>query len=146
MGNQLRELNGHLREAECSYRNTHKENAKGVSMSRRKFTSNVERDAFKQKRDKEYRVLLRSMTIRHYSNGTMSCACCNDKHDEFLCIDHINGGGNAHRRSLGKSMSSKNIYSYLFMNKFPEGFRVLCHNCNDSRGIYGYCPHERERT
>jgi hypothetical protein len=23
---------------------------------------------------------------------------------------------------------------------------VLCHNCNQSHGWFGYCPHEQERT
>lgn len=30
---------------------------------------------------------------------------------------------------------------WLIHNRFPEGFRVLCFNCNNSLGMHGYCPH-----
>jgi len=39
-----------------------------------------------------------------------------------------------------------NFYRWLKQNNFPEGFRVLCINCNFSLGIYGYCPHEKQKT
>jgi len=68
------------------------------------------------------------------------CACCGEDAREFLAIDHIDGGGNAHRRSAG----IKTLTRWLIKNSFPKGFRVLCHNCNMARGIYGYCPHSRE--
>jgi hypothetical protein len=32
----------------------------------------------------------------------------------------------------------------LIKNNFPDGFQVLCHNCNMSIGLYGYCPHQTE--
>jgi hypothetical protein len=35
------------------------------------------------------------------------------------------------------------MYVWLRDNGWPEGYRVLCHNCNSARGLYGYCPHER---
>ena len=55
----------------------------------------------------------------------------------FLCIDHIGGGGNAHR----KQMTTKSIGEWLYVNNYPDNFRVLCHNCNMAEGIYGSCPH-----
>ena len=76
--------------------------------------------------------------IKYYSNGTMSCACCGENHYEFLCIDHINGGGSAMRRKLGHG----NMAKWLKARNFPPGYRILCHNCNMSLGFYGYCPHQ----
>jgi hypothetical protein len=35
---------------------------------------------------------------------------------------------------------------WLKRNGYPKGFRVLCHNCNSARGLYGYCPHKRRKT
>lgn len=78
--------------------------------------------------------------ISHYSNGKNSCKCCGENHLEFLAIDHINGGGSKERKEIKKKYYS--IYSYLIKTGFPEGYRVLCHNCNLSLGFYGYCPHE----
>lgn len=71
------------------------------------------------------------------------CHCCNERRLEFLCIDHINGGGNQHRKEI-KSNSSDFLFRWLARHKFPAGFRVLCHNCNQSLSAYGYCPHEME--
>jgi hypothetical protein len=55
-----------------------------------------------------------------------------------LAIDHIKGGGSKHRKEV------RHLYSWLRREGFPSGFRILCHNCNLARGVYGYCPHERE--
>jgi len=66
------------------------------------------------------------------------CVCCGENNLEFLCIDHINGGGNKHRKKVGHGGT---FYRWLRKNNMPEGYRVLCHNCNQSIGYYGYCPH-----
>jgi len=71
------------------------------------------------------------------------CACCGELRLEFLSVDHIAGGGNAHRRALG-CPSGLGFYLWLKRENYPNGFRILCHNCNMARGFYGYCPHERE--
>lgn len=66
------------------------------------------------------------------------CQCCGETQYEFLAIDHIEGGGMNHRRAL----RSQNIYPWLIKNNYPEGFQVLCHNCNLAKGFYGACPHQ----
>jgi len=85
-----------------------------------------------------YRERRRREVFAHY--GT-KCACCGEQTIEFLCIDHTNGGGNAHRRYIGVG-SGDAFYGWLVKNSYPPGFRVLCHNCNSARGHYGKCPHE----
>lgn len=70
------------------------------------------------------------------------CACCGETAIEFLTIDHVNGGGNVHRREVGKG---RGVYADLERQGFPQdGYRVLCFNCNIARGFYGYCPHHPE--
>jgi hypothetical protein len=71
------------------------------------------------------------------------CACCGEERIYFLGIDHINGGGTAHRKELWKK--HQNIYTFLIKSKFPTEYRILCHNCNLSLGFYGFCPHQIER-
>ena len=78
----------------------------------------------------------------YYSNGLPTCACCGELILEFLCIDHINGGGGKHRKEINRS--GVNFYGWLKKNNYPEGYRVLCHNCNMSFGAFGYCPHSKE--
>lgn len=81
---------------------------------------------------------LRLDALHYYSNGILSCACCGEGYLEFLVIDHIDGGGNKHR----KAERFSNLYRWLKTNCYPPGFRVLCNNCNFSYGAYGYCPHQ----
>jgi len=85
---------------------------------------------------KEYRLKV----LNHYSQGNVECKCCGEKQYEFLSLDHIDGGGNKHRKELG----SKYIYSYLIQDNFPIGYQVLCHNCNMAKSYYGKCPHTKE--
>ena len=89
---------------------------------------------------KRRRDAIRLGVLQHYSGGTPHCACCGEKHMEFLCIDHIDGGGGKHRKELrGGSVL---FYEWLRKQGYPSGYRVLCHNCNMSLGFYGYCPHQ----
>jgi hypothetical protein len=74
--------------------------------------------------------------------GGARCACCGDTHLAFLSIDHINGDGALHRKTVPGPL----LYPWLRRNNFPPGFQVLCRNCNWAKGMYGICPHEQERT
>ena len=77
--------------------------------------------------------------INHYGG---KCACCGESRYEFLAIDHINGGGTALRRT--KKQSSDQIVWEIRREGFPNIYRVLCHNCNQALGVYGYCPHNKD--
>jgi hypothetical protein len=79
----------------------------------------------------------RMKILNHYSNNICKCECCGIGDIDVLCLDHINGGGNEHRRELG----NKNLTQWIIQNNYPVGFRILCENCNKSLGHYGYCPH-----
>jgi len=81
----------------------------------------------------KYRRNLRASVIEAYGG---KCDCCGETHIEFLVIDHIDGGGRQHRKSLGSY-----IYKWLRDQGYPAGFRVLCHNCNCAFAYYGSCPH-----
>jgi len=84
---------------------------------------------------KEVRQRRKWRVLSHYSEGSMSCKCCGESRYEFLTLDHELGGGNIHRASVG------DVYTWALKEGFPQGFRVLCMNCNSSFGLYGYCPH-----
>ena len=68
------------------------------------------------------------------------CHCCGEMRFEFLAIDHVNGGGAEHRKLL-KSAHRRDFPRYLKSLGYPSDYRILCHNCNQSLGVYGYCPH-----
>lgn len=102
-----------------------------------------------REKDKEVakirRARLRMAALTKYGGNPPKCACCGEGTLEFLSIDHINGGGNKHRQRL-KLKAGFEFYRWLENNNYPEGFRVLCHNCNLSLGYYGYCPHANKTT
>lgn len=85
---------------------------------------------------KEKHKQIRAAVLTHYG---YRCLCCGETTEKFLSIDHVKGGGCIHRKSLG---SSTRLYSWLIKEGFPEGFQVLCHNCNFAKSHWpGGCPH-----
>jgi len=108
-------------------------------LARRAYWLNWKRE---QARNKEYRLALKRDVLENY--GGVLCACCGEKEIMLLTIDHIKGGGNAHRRRLG--VNAAGFYRWLKKKKYPRGFQVLCWNCNRGRWIgKGICPHELTR-
>ena len=88
-------------------------------------------------RERKYRARIRQEVIAAYGG---KCTCCGESTPEFLVIDHTNNDGAAHRKEIGAAGGST-IYKWLKKNDYPEGFQVLCHNCNMAKGFYGQCPH-----
>ncbi len=70
------------------------------------------------------------------------CACCGEASYEFLTIDHPDGGGRKERVNVN-APGGASFARYLAKAGYPEGYRVLCHNCNSAYGYYGYCPHTK---
>lgn len=87
---------------------------------------------------RKYHRKIREEVIAAYGGR---CACCGDDAYEFLAIDHVKGGGLAHRRSMGGSFAG--LALHVKKRGFPKDFRILCHNCNMARGFHGACPHEK---
>lgn len=86
-----------------------------------------------------HRARLKWVVFQAY--GGQKCSCCGETNFDFLTIDHINGGGCQHLKSLNGK-----LYDWLKRNNFPAGYRVLCWNCNCGRRINGgICPHESMR-
>jgi len=95
-------------------------------------------------RGRDYRRHLRMEALLTYGG---KCTCCGEWRYEFLTIDHINNDGAEHRRKLANGRDrwkAKNIYVWLKENDYPEGFQVLCTNCNCAKAWHGYCPHTEE--
>lgn len=91
---------------------------------------------------RRFRAANRIAALVHYSAGEPKCACCAEKRLPFLSIDHIDGGGSAHKRSIGNGGGA--LSRWLKNNNYPAGFQILCHNCNQAKGYYGKCPHAEE--
>ena len=83
----------------------------------------------------------RFFVLQHYSNNEPNCVCCNEKTLEFLILHHKYGGGNQHRKKA--QIFGGEIYNWIIKNNFPDDFEVLCANCHNSIGVYGYCKHQK---
>jgi len=100
------------------------------------------REEIKQKA-RNRRIKIKLKVLQHYSQSPYPfCSCCNEKHWEFLEIDHINNDGAKHRKELGLNKGGTQFFRWLIKNNFPEGFQVLCRNCNWAKYRYGKCPHK----
>jgi hypothetical protein len=77
--------------------------------------------------------------------GGYKCNCCGETEQLFLSIDHVNNDGAEFRRKLtGKRTSAGyHTYNWLIKNGFPDGYQVLCMNCNHGKRMNnGICPHK----
>lgn len=78
--------------------------------------------------------------IRAYGGA---CACCGVTELVFLAIDHLDGDGARHRRSIGRQYATSSWYRWLQKQNYPSGYQVLCHNCNFAKH-WGGCPHQNQ--
>ena len=83
---------------------------------------------------KKYSAKRRDETL--IAIGGPLCVCCGETERSFLDIDHVNGGGNKHR----KTVPDPNAF-YKYVASHPSEFQVLCCNCNHSKRRLGACAH-----
>ena len=109
------------------------------SNRRRSAEYNVRKNAAICEKKRIRYALHRKLAFEHYGK---SCACCGERESMFLTIDHINNDGYLHRQNK-ISTSHHNVYGWIVRNDFPEGFQVLCMNCNTGKHRNGgVCPHK----
>ncbi len=73
---------------------------------------------------------LKLETFTYYCNGEPICKNCSEKEIDILTVDHIDGNGNTHRKEIGLDCKGGyNFYRWLKKNQYPEGFQILCYNC-----------------
>ena len=84
----------------------------------------------------------RSTRQRAYDGYEGKCTCCGVSDFEFLCLDHVNGGGGKDR----KVRNTWQIAKYVIQNNFPAEVTVLCHNCNLAKGFFVTCHHQGKRV
>jgi hypothetical protein len=91
---------------------------------------------------------------KRLSNSTVPCCnCCGlNSHLDFLEIDHIAGKKQMDSIpelvAIGYSSELKHqkLRNWIIKNNFPDGFQILCHNCNMGKGMKknnNKCPHEK---
>lgn len=76
--------------------------------------------------------------VKYSKTDVPECVCCGEKEVKFLTFDHIDGNGNKHK----KENNIRSMPIWLKKNNYPDGFQILCYNCNCAKGHYGVCPHQ----
>jgi hypothetical protein len=77
----------------------------------------------------EYRQRIRREVINAYGGA---CAQCGVADIRCLQLDHVNGGGSAHRNEVMGTKNTAGIGFYAKMRQqgYPPGLQVLCANCH----------------
>lgn len=91
-----------------------------------------------KQRRAENRRLLRLEFIERFGG---KCTCCGEDTFEFLTVEHIHGGGGQQR----KKVSTEHLLRKLRREGWKDTgeYTVLCFNCNQAKGAYGFCPHNK---
>ena len=94
----------------------------------------TKRKAYHKKLNESLKFEVHSFYSKLHSNSDVPCCrCCGENFVlDFLSIDHIDG-----RRHLPKNeakLSADALVMFLKRNNFPEGYQILCFNCNISKG------------
>lgn len=94
-------------------------------LDHRRNKRNANKDKINAAKRLRYETI-RNECLSYYSGGKLECNICHENNIQFLALDHIHGGG--------KKNGVKNICEWIRLNNYPEGFQVLCHNCNYVKG------------
>ena len=125
----LEEHPGKRKEYEDRYR---KKNREKVNAYRAKWRRETGFDKLRNRR-------IRERVIAKYGGR---CVCCEETIFQFLSFDHKNGRGRQHRETMIET--GQKFMLWLDKNPIQPDIQILCHNCNQSFGHYGFCPHHPE--
>ena len=80
-----------------------------------------------RKESKRFRDRVKILVLTHYAKGKLACVQCGFNDIRALSIDHMDGGGSNHKKSLG--LKSNTFYQWLVANGYPDSYQTLCMNC-----------------
>lgn len=120
--------------------------AVGLALKRFGIKARPHQEAKKLLYDRKGRKYVsRSEMIAAYGGR---CECCGEAEPEFLTLDHVGGGGAAHRRACreaGKNPTLR-IRQELKAASWPKDkYRLLCMNCNFATARGKICPHQLKK-
>jgi hypothetical protein len=91
---------------------------------------------------RKYRAKLQREVFSHYCGGQPHCQCpgCKTSYLGFLQLDHVEGNGAAHRKENKLGTGGARLWAFVKAQGYPEGFQVLCRNCNGAKFTRARCP------
>jgi hypothetical protein len=129
-----------LREKQRAYQHEYYTRNRDQLQAKRRVRYEANREQLRELnriRRTAYHQRLKQAVFTAYGN---CCACCGENNPGFLSIDHVNGGGRAHRQAVGGTVM---VWRDIVKRGFPPDFQLLCYNCNLGRYFNGGdCPHK----
>jgi len=99
--------------------------------------------------------ILKHYSKLHSNSNIPCCNCCGENfHVDFLALDHIAGKRQMDlepelkKLKYSSKLKGMNLHRWIIHNNFPDGFQILCTNCNFAKGMKknnNQCPHEKMR-
>lgn len=106
-----------------------------------------ELEEFRKKECAKSKAVMAKLKKQVFEAYGDKCACCGESEPFFLSIDHVNNNGAEMRKNGDYGRSGTAFYQYLRKNNFPDGFQVLCMNCNIGKHRNGgICPHQSNKV
>lgn len=94
----------------------------GKSLCQKCLKTNNKRSAIYGRKD-------RLLCVEAYG---AKCECCGIDVEKYLQLDHIDGGGDEHRRSIfGRKQGP--MAKWARQNNFPKILQLLCANCHQAK-------------
>lgn len=130
-----------------SYRQREREQNKGLYQriteeQKQLRRENVKRYSQTERAKERRRIVRRNLRLEFIQVYGGKCECCGETTTEFLTIEHVNGGGRQQRKTMNTERLLRKLKKDGWGKK-PE-YALLCFNCNQAKGAYGYCPHQKE--
>lgn len=129
----------------------HKNREANINRVREWNEANKERSKVNAKRS-----YWRLKEAAYMAYGGYKCQCCGETEPLFLSIDHVNNDGHLYRKAKKTetgtwikvgSHCGENLFRWLRRENYPEGFQVLCLNCNGGKHRNGgVCPHQVKKA
>jgi hypothetical protein len=95
------------------------------------------------RRKQRGRKKLKGEVLGHYCAQGIACRQCGFSDIRALTLDHVNGGGSEHKREI--NVIGSRFYHWIKQNGFPEGYQVLCMNCQFIKRLEkGECKRNRD--
>ena len=106
----------------------------------------------KNERNTRRLKILKHYSKLHSNSNIPCCNCCGENfHVDFLALDHIAGKRQMDlepelkKLKYSSKLKGMNLHRWIIRNNFPDGFQILCTNCNFAKGMKknnNKCPHE----
>lgn len=106
--------------------NWQKENPERMKILRKR--NHIKHKKTDNERCRKYTLKRKLLVLNYYSNNQPKCGQCAVDNIFCLDLDHTNNNGASERKET--KTSGAGFYGWIIKNKYPEGYQVLCRNCN----------------